>query len=144
MFTNSQILSAVISKWAQPILLQLASSKMRNFTAIQFLDNKIRSTGWVSPNYSIADEISQFIEPATQYMVAPYIAKYLSNIPEEAIPNMAHAIIDKAITNGKVELFEGKIVFEESDLRNLKTLLNYNLPIKMSEQYNVITSPIKE
>jgi hypothetical protein len=47
---------------------------------------------------------------------------------------MAHDIVDGAIKNGSLSLFEGKIEFEKDDLVELKTLLKYNLPIGECKQ----------
>ena len=61
----------------------------------------------------------------------------LSKIPDEAIPSMVHSIVDKAITNGEMSLFDGNIHFDKSDLEELKQLLIYNLPMEETERYVV-------
>lgn len=113
---------------------------MASFPVVQAIENKIRSTGLVNPNWSLTKELSPMIEPITNSIVQPMLNRYLSNVPDEAIPAMAHGIIDKAIGEGKLELMEGKLIFDKEDLQELKNLLNYNLPIKENEEYNVITS----
>jgi hypothetical protein len=50
---------------------------------------------------------------------------------------MAHAIVDKAIAQGHLTLFEGNIIFNEADLKQLKRLLELNLPVGMEETYTV-------
>lgn len=139
-YTNSQILSAVLNKWLQPVVLQLSQAKMSSFPFVQALENKMKSTGWVSPNWSLTQELAPMIEPITNSIVQPMLSKYLSTVPDEAIPSMAHGIIDKALSNGKLELMEGKLIFDKDDLTELKNLLDYNLPLKQTETYNVITS----
>mgnify|MGYP007134849863 CR=1 FL=1 len=139
-YTNSQILAAVLNKWLQPVVLQFSQAKMASFPVVQAIENKIRSTGWVNPNWSLTKELSPMIEPITNSIVQPMLNRYLSNVPDEAIPAMAHGIIDKAIGEGKLELMEGKLIFDKEDLQELKNLLNYNLLIKENEEYNVITS----
>ena len=52
---------------------------------------------------------------------------------------MAHSIVDNALKNGELVLFEGMVVFEESDLRTLKRLLELNLPYDKSEEITIIT-----
>ena len=37
-------------------------------------------------------------------------------------------IVNEALKNKELSLFEGKVVFEEADLRSLKRLLELNLP----------------
>lgn len=138
-YTNSQILSAVMNKWLQPMVSQLASGRLQSLPFIQAIDNKVRSMGWVSPNWSIVSEFSPMIEPITGSIVEPMLNGYLSRIPDSAIPAMAHNIIDKALENGELSIFEGKITFDRSDLEQLKRLLDYNLPLKKEEAYTVKT-----
>ena len=57
---------------------------------------------------------------------------------------MAHGLVDKAIQNGGLELMEGRLKFDMNDLRELKNLLDYNLPLQKKEEYEVITSKKKE
>lgn len=140
-YTNSQILAAVLNKWLQPVVLQLSQAKMASFPFVQAIENKVKSTGFVSPNWSLTQELSPIIEPITNSIVQPMLNRYLANVPDEAIPKMAHGIIDKALADGKLELMEGKLIFDQNDLTELKNLLNYNLPLKDNEEYKVITSP---
>lgn len=139
-YTNAQILSAVLNKWLQPVVLQLSQSKMQSFGFVQAIENKVKNTGWVSPNWNLTKELAPIIEPITNSIVQPMLNKYLSNIPDEAIPTMAHGVIDKAIADGQLELMEGKLVFEKEDLQELKNLLNYNLPLSEMTEYKVVTS----
>lgn len=139
-YTNSQILSAVLNKWLQPVVLQLSQAKMSSFPFVQALENKMKNTGWVSPNWSLTRELAPMIEPVTNSIVQPMLNKYLASVPDEAIPVMAHGIIDKAIANGKLELMEGKLIFDKDDLMGLKNLLDYNLPLGTMNEYVVKTS----
>lgn len=139
-YTNAQILSAVLNKWLQPVVLQLSQTKMQSFGFVQAIENKVKSTGWVSPNWTLTRELAPIIEPITNSIVQPMLNKYLANIPDEAIPAMAHGIIDRAMANGQLELMEGKFVFEKEDLQELKNLLNYNLPLPKDGGYVVKTS----
>lgn len=143
-YTNSEILASVLNKYIQPVIVQLAQMKMGSFPLVQAFENKVRSSGWVSPNWSLAKELSPFVEPMTESLVKPMIQHYLNNIPDEAIPNMAHSIVDKAIADGSFSFLEGKLLFEKADLEELKKLLNYNLPLTKVEEYQVLTSPKAE
>lgn len=140
-YTNSQILSAVMNKWLQPVVSQLASSKLQTLPFVQAIDNKVKAMGWVSPNWSIISEVSPMIEPITGSIVQPMLNQYLSRIPDEAIPAMAHSIVSKALEKGELSIFEGKLTFEKADLEELKRLLDYNLPLKKEETYTVRTEP---
>lgn len=141
MYSNAQILTAVLNKWMQPVVQQFASSKMALLPLIGAINNKVRSTGWVSPQWNLTAELSPIIEPITNNIMQPLLGSYISRIPDSAIPQMAHGIVDAALERGELELFEGKVVFEESDLQELKKLLDYNLPIKKDEDYVVKTQP---
>jgi hypothetical protein len=52
-YTNSQILAAVLNKWLQPVVLQLSQAKMASFPFVQAIENKVKSIGFVSPNWSL-------------------------------------------------------------------------------------------
>lgn len=140
-YTNSQILSAVLNKWLQPVVLQLSQAKMASFPFVQAIENKVKNIGFVSPNWSLTQELAPMIEPITNSIVQPMLNKYLANVPDDAIPAMAHGIIDKALANGKLELMEGKLIFDKDDLTELKKLLDYNLPLGKTEAYSVRTTP---
>lgn len=139
-YTNSQILAAVLNKWMQPAILQLSQTKLSSFSFVQAIENKVRSTGFVSPSWSLTKELSPMIEPITNSIVQPMLSRYIANVPDEAIPAMAHGVVDKALENGSLELMEGKIVFEKQDLEELKKLLEYNLPLEQESGYVVKTS----
>ena len=65
---------------------------------------------------------------------------YLSKIPDAAIPQLAHSIVDKAIENNGMTLFDGNLTFERGDLEHLKKLLDYNLPVQEDIRYEVRTA----
>lgn len=143
-YSNSDILAAVLSRYVQPIAIQFAQAKISSWSVIQGLENKAKASGWVSSSWSIANEISAFVEPVTNAVARPLLKQYLSNIPDAAIPEMAHGLVDKAIQNGGLELMEGRLKFDMNDLRELKNLLDYNLPLAKKDEYEVITSKKKE
>ena len=140
-YTNSQILSAVLNKWIQPVVQQLAGQRLASMPIFAGIENKIRSTGWVRPTWSLAAELAPLMQGMTGTMVEPFINNYLSKVPDAAIPQMAHALVDKAIENGGITLFDGTVSFEREDLEELKKLLDYNLPLNKEEHYVVKTEP---
>lgn len=140
-YTNSQILAAVINQWLQPVIQQLAGQRLSSIPLLNGIENKIRSTGWVRPNWSLATELAPFIQEVSGTLLEPFINNYLSKIPDEAIPGMAHSIVDKAIAGGEMSLFDGNIHFDKSDLEELKRLLTYNLPMEEAERYVVKKDP---
>lgn len=138
-YSNAKVLSAVINKWAQPVIQSFAGSKLSGIPFIQTIETKIKSTGWVGANWSLTKELSPLIEPITGNLVTPMLNKYISQIPDDNIPTVAHGIVDKAIADGQLSLFDGKVEFELADLQELKKLLDWNLPLKEEDVYQVIT-----
>lgn len=139
MFTNRQKLAAVLNKWMQPALAQLAGAKLMRLPFLANIEAKVKSTGWVSPMWSMANEVTPLLGGVVSQVVEPIIADYLKGIPDEAIPKMAHQLVENAMKQGQLSLFEGNVVFELCDLEELHKLLKYNLPIKEEECYHVKT-----
>lgn len=134
---NYQILSAVLNKWSQPLVSALAAQGMQSLPMVQALQNRVRSTGWVSPQWTLVAELGGMLEGVTAALVMPVLNRYLSQLDDESIPAMAHSIVDKAIAQGQLTLFEGKVTFDKSDLEQLKRLLKANLPISEETNYQV-------
>lgn len=82
-------------------------------------------------------ELSPIVENVSGKLITPILNSYLSKIDDAQLPYMAHSIVDAALKNGKLELLEGMIEFEKSDLEDLKRLLNINLPLKAEDEYMV-------
>lgn len=143
-YSNSEILASVLNKYIQPVVVQFSQAKMSSFPFVQAIENKVKSTGFVSHNWSLTQELSPLIEPISGSLVKPMIKQYLSSVPDAAIPEMAHSIVDKAIANGGLSLMEGRLQFEKEDLIELKKLLDWNLPLVKEEEYQVVMSEPKE
>ena len=139
MFTNKQKLAAVLNKWLQPALAQLAGAKLMRLPFLANIEAKIKSTGWVSPMWSMTNEVTPLLGGVVSQVVEPMIAEYLQGIPDQAIPKMAHQMVENAMKQGQLSLFEGNVVFELCDLEELHKLLKYNLPITEEECYKVKT-----
>ena len=137
MYTNAQILSAVLNKWGQPIVDAFLRSRLQSIGFLQNIESKVKATGWVSPNWTIMQDLTPFIESITGAVITPMLSNYLSQIDDDAIPKVAHDIVDNALKHGKLELLERKIILENSDLVELKNLLNYNLPLNKETVYEV-------
>ena len=140
MYSNAQKLAAVLNKWAQPAIQGLLGTRLGQLPFIANIDAKLRSTGWVSPMWSISKEISPLLDGLSSSLVEPMLARYLQGIPDEAIPELAHKVVEDAIRNEGLSLFEGKVDFETDDLEELRTLLRYNLPVpEKTGSYEVLT-----
>lgn len=138
-FTNREILAAVLTKWAQPAIQSIASTKLSQLPMMANIESKLRSTGWVSPMWKLGDELSPLLGGVGGKIIEPMLAGYLSNIPDEALPELAHSIVDNAIKNGGLSLMEDNVVFEREDLEELKMLLKHNLPIEAKPRYEVVS-----
>lgn len=136
-YKNSEILAAVLNKFLQPLVQQFAATKMSSIPFMQIAENKVKSWGIVSPNWSLTNELMPFIEPVTRQALTPMIKSYLSNIPDESIPQMIHSIVDKGLEQGGISLMEGRLQIDNNDLQELKKLLNYNLPLVANNEYEV-------
>lgn len=139
MYTNSQILAAVVSQWMQPLIGSFVGSKIGNIPMLGAAENWIKNLGIVSPNYSIIKDLMPIIGGASDVIIVPMLSKYLSMVDDASLPVMAHGIVDKAIENGELSLAEGSITFEEPDLKKLKRLLELNLPLPADSGYIVKT-----
>lgn len=140
MFSNAQKLAAVLNKWAQPAIRELLCGRLGQFPFIANIDAKLKSTGWVSPMWSISKEIAPIMDGLSSSLIEPMLTRYLQGLPDEAIPQLAHNVVNDAIRNGGLSLFEGKVEFEKEDLEELQMLLRYNLPIDATpESYEVVT-----
>lgn len=139
-YTNSQILSAVLTHFMQPLTAHFSQAFLGKYQAFQFIENKIKSWGIVSSSWNLSGELAPVLEPAVNALIEPFLSRSLANVPDEAIPGLAHGIVDKAISDGHLILMEGKIELEKADLMELKKLLDYNLPLTRQEHYTVRTS----
>lgn len=139
MYTNSQILAAVVSQWVQPLIGTLVTGKISNIPMLGAAENWVKNLGIVSPNYSIIKDLMPIIGGASDVIIVPMLNKYLSMVDDASLPAMAHGIVDKAIENGELSLAEGYLTFEEADLKKLKRLLELNLPLPKDECYIVKT-----
>ena len=143
-FTNSEILAAVLNQWAQPAIQSIAGSKLMQLPLLANIEAKVKSTGWVSPMWSLSKELSPVMGGISAKIVEPLLANYLSGVPDNMIPQLAHTIVENAIKEGGLSLMEGNIIFEKEDLEELQKLLRYNLPIQEVKTYKVLEEPIPQ
>lgn len=139
MWTNAQKLSAVLTEWMRPAVSQIAAHKIMDLSAMKSLQAVIGGSGLVSGDYSLQADIQPMIEPVVNALVQPMLHKYISNVPDESIPQMAHSIVDSLKQKGSVTILDGLVTFEHNDLCELSDLLDFNLPIEEEgEPYKVI------
>ena len=138
MVANRQILAAVLVKWAQPAIEQFATSKLSLLPFFEAANTKVRSTGFVSPTWSLERELMPMAGGLVKAIAEPALASMLKDVPDAMIPQLAHGIVDTALEKGALSFFEGKVEFEREDLEELKRYLNYNLPYEAGETYQVL------
>lgn len=136
-YKNSQILAAVVSEWARPAISQIAAGNLMRLPMLQSLQATIGSLGIVSGSYALQKDIEPLIQPIINSLIIPMLARYFGQIPEESIPQMAHDIVEKMRANGSMSILEGMVTFEEEDLAELADLLDKNLPIGQTQDYQV-------
>lgn len=143
-YTNSQILSAVLSKFLQPLVQLYGGGWLSSLPAVKMLENKVKSIGIVSANWSFTKEAAPLIEGISGSVITPILNAQISKMDDAQVPVIAHSIVDSALKNGKLELFEGIVEIDESDLKELKRLLDINLPLTKVDAYVVKEVEAKE
>lgn len=144
MYSNREKLAAVLAQWVQPAIQSIASGKVMQLPFFSNIEAKIKSTGWVSPMWNMGGEIAPLLGGLGTQLVEPMLNVYLNGIPDEAIPGVAHTIVENAIANNGISLFEGNVVFEREDMEELRKLLRYNLPMTEAKKYEVIKEQKEE
>ena len=136
MYSNVEILSAVIARWIQPLITSIATANLSKIPFVGNIEAKIKASGWVSPNWNIANELSPFMPSVSQAMIKPALLNALSGISDDQVPAFAYGIVDTAIERGSLEILDGNVKFNKEDLLQLRRLLELNLPLP-TESYKV-------
>lgn len=138
-YTNAQKLSAVLSEWARPGISQIATSKLCNLSMLKSFQQTMVGSGLVGQNYSIASEILPFANNAANILIQPMLCRYLSHIPDESLPQLAHSVVDTAMQQPSFSVLDGLVEFTQEDMTELKDLLVKNLPVcSIHEAYHVL------
>ena len=143
-YTNTQILSAVIARWAKPLADQVLTSRLSHLQPVAAASEWVKKYFPVANNYSIVNDLSFLAVPATEIIIAPMVSRGIANlgVSDDQLPAYAHKMVDAFIAEakekGKVSLFN-TIELELADFEHLKSLLDKNLPILAeTETYQVI------
>ena len=136
MYSNVEILSAVVAHWVQPLVTSIATANMNKIPFIGNIESKIKASGWVSPKWNIASELSPFMPSVSQAMIKPALLNALSGVSDDQVPAFAYGIVDTAIERGSLEILDGNVKFSKEDLIQLRRLLELNLPLP-TESYKV-------
>lgn len=143
MYSNRQILSAVLANWAKPLIDEVLVSRLGSLQQVAAANEWVKKYFPVAKNYSIVKELAFLAVPATEIIIEPIVGKAIDKIgiADEQIPAYAtkivDALLDEADKKKKVTLFN-TIELEKSDFEKLKSLLEKNLPFEETETYKVI------
>ena len=100
MINNAYKLSAVLTTWINPVVQQFAAGRMSTLPFVQLIENRVKASGWVSPAWSLASEISPLLNNVSSALVQPMLQRYISQVPDANLPKMAHSIVEEAIKQG--------------------------------------------
>lgn len=143
--TNTQILAAVVARWAKPLVDQVLVSRLGHLQPVNAASEWVKKYFPVSANYSIVNDLSFLAVPATEIVIAPMVQNGIARlgIADAQLPAYAAKLVDACIAeaekNGKVSLFN-TIELDKADFEQLKGLLEKNLPAGSAdtESYQVI------
>lgn len=141
-YLNSEILTAVLVKWAKPMVDNIIADRLGKLEQVQVANEWVKKYFPVAANYSIVNDLSFLAVPATELIIEPRIRNVIeklgvadADIPEYVSKLVASAI-DEAGTKGSISLFD-TIEIEKGDLERLRDILERNLPVTVSERYEV-------
>ena len=141
-YSNIDILTAVLVTWIKPMVDTIFASRIGKFQPIIAANEWVKKYFPVSEKYSIVNDLSFLATPAMNIMLKPTIKNAVTKLglDDAGIPAYAHqlvdALIEEADTKGKVTIFNA-IEFEKEDFEKLRYLLNKNLPVESTEEYQV-------
>lgn len=137
-YTNASILAAVVAEWCRPAVGQIASSQVTRFVpGLLDVQQQIVNTGIVGGNYKITDELSPFVASAVDIMLQPTLEQFFARVPDEQLPQLAHAFVGKAMEQPTFSVLDGLVTFDQTDMQELKRLLELNLPLESKKSYKV-------
>lgn len=142
-YTNSDILTSVLVYWAKPLVDNIVSSRLGQFQQVQAANEWVKKYFPVAANYSIVNDLSFLAAPAMEMVMEPMVRNSITKlgVKDEDIPGYASkllsSMIEEADKKGSVSLFN-TIEIEKSDLTQLQHLLERNLPVTVTERYEVM------
>lgn len=143
MYSNTEILTAVIVTWAKPMVDEIVANRLGNLQPVATASEWVKKYFPVPNNYSIVNDLSFLAVPASEMMVGNFVRQGLEklNVKDQDVPAYATRIVDSLIEEadkkGCVSLFN-TIELEKSDLEKLRYLLRKNLPVGEFTKYEVV------
>ena len=143
MYSNTEILTAVIVTWAKPLVDEIVANRLGNLQPVATASEWVKKYFPVPNNYSIVNDLSFLAVPASEMMVGNFVRNGLEklNVSDKDVPAYAARIVDSLIAEaekkGCISLFN-TIELEKSDLEKLRYLLRKNLPVEDFAKYEVV------
>ncbi|MEE1004893.1 MAG: hypothetical protein UH685_06105 [Bacteroidaceae bacterium] len=136
MYTNAQKLAAVLSTWARPAIAELAAGRLTQLPFMKSVQAMLVSSGIVGQTYNIGNELKPFASNIVNAMFTPLLVSYMSRVPDDTLPALAHSIVDTAMEQPMFSILDGLVEFSQDDMLELKDLLDKNLPIEPAAKIN--------
>lgn len=134
-YSNAYILAAVVTEWCRPAVGQIATSQITRFVpGLLDVQQQLMNARIVGNSYKITNEIQPFVSNAVDVLLQPMLEKYFSRMPDEQIPQLAHAFVNTAMEQPSFCILDGLVSFDQNDLQELKHLLDLNLPIDATKK----------
>lgn len=138
-YSNAQKLAAVVSHWARPAITQLAASKLGTLPMMQHLQQMAVGSGLVSQAYNISADILPILSPIVNNLLQPYLERQFAQLPDDSIPTLARDVLAEAERRGSYPILDGFVTLEDADIRELRQLVEKNLPVAERDHYEIIT-----
>ena len=143
MYSNVEILTAVLVTWAKPMVDEIVENRLGSLQPVAAASEWIKKYFPVPNNYTIVRDLSFLAMPAFEIMVGNFVRTGLGklDIKDPDIPAYANKIvnslIEQANDKGCISLFN-TVEIEKGDLEKLRYLLQKNLPVEEYAKYEVI------
>lgn len=143
MYTNAEILTAVIVTWVKPMVDEIVANRLGKLQPVMAANEWVKKFFPVANNYSIVNDLSFLAVPASEMVIGNFVRNGLEklNVKDQDVPAYASRLVDSMIEQadkkGSVSLFN-TVELEKSDLEKLRYLLRKNLPVEEFAKYEVI------
>ena len=143
MYSNIEILTAVIVTWAKPMVDKIVANRLGQLQPVVAANEWVKKYFPVANNYSIVNDLSFLAVPASEMLVGNFVRTGLEklNVKDQDIPAYAARLVDSMIKQaekkGSVSLFN-TVELEKADLEKLRYLLRKNLPVEEFAKYEVV------
>lgn len=143
MYSNIEILTAVLVTWAKPMVDEIVEHRLGNLQPVAAASEWVKKYFPVPNNYTIVRDLSFLAMPAFEIMVGNFVRTSLGklDIKDLDIPvyvnKIVNSLIEQANDKGCISLFN-TVEIEKEDLEKLRYLLQKNLPIEEYAKYEVI------